>query len=84
MENDKYDWGTLLDKYVRDEITPAEMEELEGQIKACPIKRRLFKQRTDPEELRKQLWLIYYTDRTKSWEIIASMLRTKRNNPNCG
>lgn len=68
MEDHISDWSTLVKKYIRDEITPEEMEILERQMKASPIKRQQFHRHTDPEVVMKQLEEMYYADRQGDFE----------------
>lgn len=78
MEKNKNDWGVLLNKYIRDELTPEGKEELDRQMQASPIKQRQFKDRTDPVEFMKNLKAVYYADSESSWKKIEKMLQSKK------
>lgn len=81
MKKLENDWGLLLDKYVREELTPEEKEELDHQIKACPIKQRQFNERTDPVEFMKKLEEVYNINSEKSWENLEKKLPFKKKQP---
>lgn len=68
MEENKSSWSTLVKKYLRDEITPEEKDELEQQMQASPIKQRQFHRHTDQEAFRMELKEMYYADRQGAWE----------------
>lgn len=74
MEADNNIWATLLKKYLRNEITQEEMEEMERQMKSSPFKQRQFKEHTDPEVFIGQLKEAYYFDKKKSWEELQAKL----------
>jgi ferric-dicitrate binding protein FerR (iron transport regulator) len=81
MEAENNNWGTLLDKYVRNEITPGEREEMERQMKSSLLKQRQFRERTDPEEFMKQLRIIHSFDRKKSWNKLKAELPFLQKTP---
>jgi transmembrane sensor len=74
MEDGNNNWSALLKKYLRNEITPAEQEEMDRQMQSSPMKRRQFNERTDPDAFINDLKEIYYFDREKARERLKAKL----------
>jgi ferric-dicitrate binding protein FerR (iron transport regulator) len=74
MEEGYNNWSTLLRKYLQNEITPAEKEEMDRQMQSSPLKPRQFKERNDPEVFITDLKEVYYFDRKKARERLHAKL----------
>ena len=74
MEDGNNNWSALLKKYLRNEITPAEKEEMDRQMQSSPMKQRQFNERTDPDGFINDLKEVYYFDRKKARERLKSKL----------
>ena len=59
MEDGNNNWSALLKKYLRNEITPAEKEEMDRQMQASPMKQRQFNERIDPDAFINDLKEVY-------------------------
>jgi len=65
--------GVLLFLYTRDELSPAEKEELESWRKQDPENEKLFFQMTDPDSLRAEMQE-YYASRDRDFEKLKAQL----------
>ncbi|SEP32936.1 FecR family protein [Niastella yeongjuensis] len=74
MEEGYNNWSALLRKYLRNEITPAEKEEIDRQIKASPMKQQQFEEQTGPDAFINDLKQVYYFDRKKVQERLEAKL----------
>jgi len=74
MEEGNNNWNILLNKYLRNEHTPEEWEEMERQMRSSPIKLRQFRERTVPEEFMNQLYQVYNIDSERSWNKLEAKL----------
>jgi len=74
MEEGNNNWSALLKKYLRNEITPAEKEEMYSQMQSSPMKQWQFKEQTGPDAFINDLKEIYYFDREKARQRLQAKL----------
>jgi ferric-dicitrate binding protein FerR (iron transport regulator) len=74
MEDGNNNWSALLKKYLRNEITPAEIEEMDRQMQSSPMKQWQFKEQTRPGAFINDLKEVYYFDRKKARERLQAKL----------
>jgi transmembrane sensor len=72
MEDSNLLWSTLLIKYVNNELTQAELKELERQMSTSLIKQRQFKELTDPEEFIKLFQDLHSINTEEPWKRLVA------------